>query len=243
MALHEQGHGAQLTHIIDATAVMHYAIANGQSKRTLNTASDVAGANDVFAYSIPATCSFTAPVAGPNCALPVELTVFDAQYQPGRGTLLTWATATEKNSAYFAVESQEEGAPGWVEVLRLPAAGSSVGPRRYEARDPRLLSGPRFYRLRQVDFDGQTAYSPVVSVSGQEAGLALYPNPVADRLEVSGPAGAGRLVLYDLLGREAVRYALHPGPNTVDVAALRPGLYLVKWTDGRTTRRGRLQKL
>ena len=129
-----------------------------------------------------------------------------------------------------------------MEVLRQSAAGTSTSSRTYEARDPRLLSGTCYYRLRQMDADGRTSYSPVVAVVGSETGLALYPNPVADRLQVSGPAQAGQLVLRDLTGRELARFELLPGPNEVNVAGLRPGLYLVEWTDGRTTRRRRLQK-
>ena len=44
--LHEMGHGHQLNHTIDATAVMHYAIAATQVKRTLN-ANEIAGATFV----------------------------------------------------------------------------------------------------------------------------------------------------------------------------------------------------
>lgn len=248
VALHEQGHGAQLTHIIDAAAVMHFSISNGQARRTLSTASDVAGVADVLAYSSPATCGFAAPVAtavpaGCSQPLPVELTHFTARYAAGGGTTLAWATASERNSAYFAVEARDEGGPAtWAEVLRQPAAGTSTAPRTYAAHDPRLLAGTRYYRLRQADADGRTSYSPPVAVAGLEAGLALYPNPVADRLQVSGPARAGQLLLRDLAGRPVARFALPPGPQTVDVAGLRPGLYLVEWTDGATVRRGQLQK-
>ena len=247
VALHELGHGTQLNHIIDPTAVMHFAIGNGQNKRVLSAVSDVAGGKDVFALSTTNPCSgFSLPIAAPvpaGCSpLPVELVSFAARYATGRGATITWATASERNSAYFAVEAQEEGRPAWAEVLRQPAAGTSTAARTYAARDPRLLSGTRYYRLRQADADGRTSYSPVVAVAGTETGLALYPNPVADRLQVSGPAQAGRLVVRDLAGRVVAHFELLPGPNEVAVASLRPGLYLVEWTDGLTVRRGRLQK-
>ena len=244
VALHEQGHGAQLTHLIDGTAVMHYAIANGQSKRTLSAASDVAGANDVFAYSIPATCGFAPPVAGPNCSLPVELVSFQARYETGRGTVLTWTTASEQNSAYFAVEARDENEPaGWREVLRQPAAGHSVGPRRYTAFDARLLGGRRYFRLRQADLDGRIQFSPLVAVTGQENSLTVYPNPSAGRVQISGLATAGRLSCYDLAGREVARIELPAGPGEIDLRALPAGLYQLEWTDGSRWHRTRLEKL
>ena len=243
VALHEQGHGAQLTHLIDGTAVMHYAIANGQSKRTLNAASDVTGANDVFAYSITATCGFIAPVAGPACPLPVELVSFEARYETGRGTVLAWATASEQNSAYFAVEARDETEPaGWREVLRQPAAGSSAGPRRYTALDARLLSGRRYFRLRQADLDGRMQFSPLVVVAGRENSLTVYPNPSAGRVQISGLATAGRLSCYDLAGREVARIELPVGPIEIDLRALPAGLYQLEWTDGSSRYRTRLEK-
>ena len=251
VAVHELGHATQLGHVINTAAVMHFSIANGQNKRTLGTSDDLTGGRDEVAFSTTSNTAACGTPPGPHmrlvlagCApLPVELVAFKARYQAERGTLLAWATASERNSAYFAVESQEEGTPQWKEVERQLAAGSSSSPRTYAARDPRLLSGTRYYRLRQVDHDGSTSYSSLITVSGLESGLALYPNPVADRLQVSGPAQAGRLTFYDVMGNKVTGFELVAGPNDVDVSALRPGFYLVEWADGRTVRRGRLQKL
>ena len=251
VALHEQGHGIQLGHVIKPGAVMHFNIGNGKSQRTLGTTDDLAGGRDEVAFSATAnsaSCGTLAPAAHKplllaGCSpLPVELVSFEARYAAGWGATVIWTTASERNSDYFAVEAQENSSSAWVEVLRRPAAGSSTATHTYAGHDPRLLSGTRYYRLRQVDMDGRTSYSPVVAVMGAENGLALYPNPVTDRLQVSGPATAGRLLLRDLAGRVVNRIELKPGPNDVDVAHLRPGLYLVEWTDGHTTRRGRLQK-
>ena len=251
VALHELGHGIQLDHVINTAAVMHYSISNGQNKRTLGTADDLPGGRSEVQFSTSANTTACGPAPAPHtrltlagCSpLPVELTTFEARYEAGRGTYLQWATASERNSAYFAVEAQDEGSPAWSEVLRHPAVGTSNTAHAYDARDPRLLTGTRYYRLRQVDTDGSASYSPVAAVAGTEPGLALYPNPVVDRLQVSGPAESGRLVLRDLTGREVARFELTPGPNEVNVGFLRPGLYGVEWTNGRTVRRGRLQKL
>lgn len=248
VALHELGHGTQLNHIIDPPAVMHFAISNGENKRTLSAASDVAGGTDVFTFSNTNPCSplFSPPSAAAipaSCSpLPVELVSFEARYDAGRGTRLRWATASELRSAYFAVEAQEAGIGPWTEILRQPATGTSTSRRTYDVRDSRPLTGSRYYRLRQVDTDGQTSYSPVAAVAGAESDLVLYPSPVASRLHVSGPARTGRLVFYDFTGRAVAQFELMPGPHEVDVSPLRPGLYHVEWTDGLTSRRGRVQK-
>ncbi|PJJ60830.1 matrixin family metalloprotease [Hymenobacter chitinivorans] len=77
VALHELGHGQQLSHVIDPPAVMHFAIANGQNKRSLNPATDVVGGQDVLSFSTTNPCpSFAVPVLLPvatSCTAPLAL--------------------------------------------------------------------------------------------------------------------------------------------------------------------------
>jgi hypothetical protein len=67
------------------------------------------------------------------------------------------------------------------------------------------------------------------------AALALYPNPVRDRLTLAaGPELAGsQLSILSIEGRLVWRGTYHG--ETVDVSALRPGLYtlLAQTADGR----------
>lgn len=55
VALHELGHGHQLSHVISSGAVMHYAIAKGQTTRTLS-ANDITGGNLVTSNGFANTC-------------------------------------------------------------------------------------------------------------------------------------------------------------------------------------------
>jgi len=168
---------------------MHFNIGNGKSQCTLSTTDDLAGSRDEVAFSATAnSASCGALVAAAHkpqllagCSpLPVELVFFEARYAAGWGTIISWTTASERNSYYFAVEAQQNSSSAWVEALRRPAAGSSTVTHTCAGHDLRLLSGTRYYRLRQVDVDGRTSYSPVVAVMGAETGLALHPNPVTD---------------------------------------------------------------
>jgi len=249
VALHEQGHGGQLTHIISAAGVMNFSVGNGQSRRALDAATDVAGNQNVVDFSVGSTsgqrCNravFTASQAGCGSGpLPVRLTAFAARYEPSRGTSLRWSTASEQQSAYFGVESRADSSVAWREILRQPAAGTSPTPRQYAALDPRPLAGRRYYRLRQVDQDGTAAYSAVVVVVGAEAeaaGLLAYPNPVpaGGTLRLHGPLGGPGAVaqvrLLDAVGRCVARATAPAGVADFDLplTSLAPGLYLVEWT-------------
>jgi hypothetical protein len=252
VALHEQGHGAQLTHIISDTGVMSYALANGQTKRTLEANTDMAAGRDIMSFSTNATeddlCGvdqMTPSTAA--CPLPVVLTAFAARYQASQGTQLNWATASELHSEAFVVESQSTAAgDAWQAVGRLAAAGSSVTPRQYHFLDARPLAGTRYYRLRQLDQDGTVAYSPVVAVSANVAAeLAAYPNPARALAHLSGPLAAGataQVRLLDAAGRCLASLAGPAGQATFDLplAGVPAGFYLVEWEGGVGTSRVRL---
>lgn len=70
VATHELGHGHQLGHVINSPVVMHYSIANGQTKPNLN-ASDVAAGNYVIGKSLTSVCGRNAhnKLTAGNCPI------------------------------------------------------------------------------------------------------------------------------------------------------------------------------
>jgi hypothetical protein len=229
---------------------MNFAISNGATRRTLDTNTDLVAARDVVSYSTSANsterCSlplYRTPAA--EAPLPVQLTAFGARYQPSQGTLLSWATASESNSAAFIIESQDIAAGSWLAVARVAAAGTSSAPRQYQARDARPLAGTRYYRLRQVDQDGHETFSPVASVSATATELAAYPNPAAGTVHLSGPLAPGataQVRLLDATGRCVASLVGPAGLAAFDLPLARvpAGLYLLEWNGGAALARTRL---
>jgi hypothetical protein len=176
--------------------------------------------------------------------LPVQLTSFQAVLQNEYQAVLRWATATELNSDYFAVERSVDGV-SYYEVGRQSAAGTSSLARAYELRDPQPLTGLTYYRLRQVDKDKKVAYSAVVTLAptAREATQAnVYPNPVAGnangRLALRGLTDQKVTVrVTDMLGRVITTQQFQPATYTADVPLLLPaataaGIYSVTITAG-----------
>ncbi|UOQ77560.1 T9SS type A sorting domain-containing protein [Hymenobacter sp. 5516J-16] len=247
VALHEQGHGIQLGHIIRPGAVMHYAIAPNTKNRVLSAASDIAGGTAETNFSLSAvSCNYATYARQAPAPLPVTLVIFGAEAGPA-GVQLRWRTSVELNSRYFAVEAADDpAASSWTELTQLPAAGTSTTPRDYAYLDSRPLSGLRYYRLRQQDLDGTVQYSAVVTVApGASATLTAYPNPFTTELQVQLPAApAATLRLLDLTGR-SVYSALVPAAQTLLTLTppdLRPGVYLLEWRSGNQVQRTRLVK-
>ncbi|MGI4873509.1 MAG: choice-of-anchor Q domain-containing protein [Janthinobacterium lividum] len=178
--------------------------------------------------------------------LPVELLAFTAEAQP-TAALLRWTTASEHNSAYFAVERSLDGL-AFRELTQVAAQGQSLQMHAYTYRDaglPALLAhGPVYYRLRQVDQDGTRAYSPVRTLAAglPTATLAMQaaPNPLPDgaalQLVVQAAAGPATLTVYDALGRVClVQEVALTGADTLRLAAAGQwpaGVYVVRLVQG-----------
>ena len=111
--------------------------------------------------------------------LPVDLISFEARLVDNKAEL-TWATASEVNNDFFEVQRSEDGKE-WEVVGEVDGNGTVNEVINYNFTDPRPLFGKSFYRLRQVDFDGQFEYSHVVSINNHFTGEAMevlvFPNP------------------------------------------------------------------
>ncbi|MBT2556432.1 matrixin family metalloprotease [Hymenobacter sp. ISL-91] len=235
VAVHELGHAQQLSHLIMPSAVMHYAIARGQRSRTLAPASDIAGGRYVLR-----TRSFRPDVCGPAAMLPAPLASQLAMPVP-TGVEVQWATRGECYLSGFVLERAPlDTTAGWQLVAEVAA-----GPGPYRALDPQPLPGLSYYRLRLKRPDGSldTARPLLASPDATaQTGLSVFPNPFdrngpALRLQYGAGAAAGSLTLrfYDALGRyyggRRLDYA--PGLSLLPATLpdLRPGLYLLRWTD------------
>lgn len=75
--------------------------------------------------------------------------------------LITWKTAFESNNAYFVV-SRSTDAKNWTEMVRLNGAGSSTNTISYSVKDSQPEIEINYYKITQVDFDGEAAeYGPI----------------------------------------------------------------------------------
>ncbi len=191
-----------------------------------------------IAYNTYGISISTATRSAPPAPLPVELTTF-AGTVDARGTaLLHWATATERNSAYFALERSADGT-AFAEADRVAAAGTSSQPKAYQWPDPQRLAQPTYYRLRQADRDGAVHYSAVVALAPTPRvarQLEVYPNPSAGRdvqLLLRGFDGEMlTLRLTDALGRPVLAQRLAPAEAQYLAPlalprGLAPGTYLL----------------
>ncbi|SFQ24534.1 Por secretion system C-terminal sorting domain-containing protein [Hymenobacter arizonensis] len=142
---------------------------------TTTTTYTVTGTNTAGCTTASSTVTVVAP-------LPVELISFDAAWN-GKTPVLTWATATEKNSAFFDIERSFDGET-FKAVGKHDAAGTTSARTNYKFVDASLgqtAAAVVYYRLRQVDVSGEMAYSPVrtlqVAATAKAFNAEVFPNP------------------------------------------------------------------
>ncbi|AIZ64809.1 hypothetical protein PK28_16050 [Hymenobacter sp. DG25B] len=142
------------------------------------------------------------------------MTSFTATWT-GKHPTLNWATASERNSAYFDVERSLDGGRTFKVVGQVTGAGTATTRTDYKYDDMTLTQatvGTVFYRLRQVDLDKKSATSVVRSVQVPAAAhtfqAGVFPNPYENTVTVQfNTLGAGpvSITVHDVLGQRLLQ--------------------------------------
>jgi hypothetical protein len=117
--------------------------------------------------------------------LPVNFLSFTATAEK-TDVLLYWSTAQEQNSDHFEIERSSDNS-NFVSIGEVTAAHNSSSQTSYSFTDLSPVSGNNFYRLKEVDLDGNSIYSKVVSVNfggPPQNGIAVYPNPAHESFQL-----------------------------------------------------------
>lgn len=171
-------------------------------------------------------------------ALPVKLLFFTADQGKGKTALLQWATATETNNQYFEVQRSADAAT-WNAIGQVPGAINSVEELNYNLTDNSPLPGVNYYRLKQVDVDGNVSYSDIAELNftqdnGEDAAasLTLYPNPVVPNsslyMVLNGKDEIRHFLIATSLGQPLMSEDVSATPNyMISALKLHPGDYVV----------------
>lgn len=149
---------------------------------------------------------------GDGSLLPVEFLYVKAS-EGERSVLIEWATASETDNDYFTVEKSRDW-EHFETVGRVGGAGDSDELRTYKTIDTAPYPGISYYRIKQTDYDGNFAYSDLVSIeltynTLENASLTVYPNPTILEeglsIEATGltPGANVEMKVVSLEGKEA----------------------------------------
>jgi hypothetical protein len=103
----------------------------------------------------------------PAVTLPIELLSFNAKKYKEH-TELTWITASEKNSDYFIIEKGID-AYSFAEIGTVKASGNSLSMLKYSFQDYNTIMITTYFRLKEIDIDGNISELGVVFVKPNSA--------------------------------------------------------------------------
>lgn len=136
--------------------------------------------------------------------LSADLTSFDADLLGKNDVELSWTTASEVNNAYFAIEHSIDGT-NFKEIRKVAGAGSTQERQEYNFIDRMPVNGKNYYRLRQVDYDGNLNYSSIESVEVQtDVKVTIYPTLANDFIQIELKRGMQMNIefqIFDIAGR------------------------------------------
>ena len=126
-------------------------------------------------------------IANEENPLPVSLISFTATLQDN-GALLAWATASEYQNAGFNIQKSRDG-KHFFGLGFIPGKGNSVIKHQYKYIDA-TFDAASYYRLEQIDYNGNSAYSPIrflARAENQQPSFEIYPNPISSWLKIKSP--------------------------------------------------------
>jgi len=165
-----------------------------------------------------------------NTPLPVTLLNFDSRNVQNGSAELWWETASEQHSNYFELQ-HSLNAQDYTAITRLQAAGNSSSKITYNYHHDNLSNGLNFYRLKQVDLDGDFEfYGPITVHSHYEKSqLYITPNPTNGRIELQSEGGImSQVIVFNSIGaKELVLNNLNNYRVDVDLSGLSNGIYFI----------------
>ncbi len=164
--------------------------------------------------------------------LPVEMTSFKAR-SLNSTTMLTWQTATEFNNRGWEIQQSNDGI-NWKNIGWQGGHGTTLVEQDYRFTDYDPYIGENYYRLKQIDYDGRTEFSNIVSVhfKNHDNDINIFPNPATSAIFIksTNQNPIGNISLYNQIGQQIKHLKLSGdifGISQIDISDLPKGIYLL----------------
>jgi hypothetical protein len=180
----------------------------------------------------------------PNNTLPVELLYFTGKANVDN-IELNWATETETNNDYFEIQRSID-AVNYTTIGKIYGAGNSMSKIKYLFTDKSPNFGINYYRLKQVDYNGDYEIFNSISINwdgtkplNDDFDIMVYPNPYKSgdlniELKQIEPNTNIRILLTDVSGNIIFNApALVPVNSEINlipkaVSHLSQGIYILR---------------
>jgi hypothetical protein len=157
--------------------------------------------------------------------LPVELVNIEISSPNNRVVKMEWTSLSENNNAGFSIERSKD-AINWKEVEFIEGAGTSNSSRNYSITDEQPYQGVSYYRIKQIDLNGNSQYYDPKSITISNEILV---KPMGETVGISSLDGSEvKITLLDFSGR-SINYNSKSTDNDllIETNSLIPGIYII----------------
>lgn len=160
-----------------------------------------------------------------NAPLPVQLTSFDATLTNDNTTILSWSTSSESDNSGFEIETSTDGIE-FENIGFVKGTGNSNTLQHYHFKHANTKTA--YYRLKQIDFNGEYTYSNTVTVKNAITEARLTPNPFNDNIEVTANSTIQKVNIVDLTGKVVISQNINNNATNINTKDLQNGIYFIK---------------
>ena len=196
-----------------------------------------------LAFSVLPTLSDTETVCPVTTAvLPVELLSFTAELIPENKIRIDWQTASEIDCDYFIVYRSTDGIE-FSELQKIQGAGNSTKLSSYSIVDENIYNSKIiYYRLDQVDYNGNNHSSKVIPVALKPEDLSIisvYADYNLDQIKILLQSNCRNMLHFtitDAVGKVILRQNNPSGigfnATCLSSYGLSKGIYFLEVNDG-----------
>ena len=166
-------------------------------------------------YTVTAThptntsCQITSSVSvpGPTPCAPLPITWLDfSAVLENMEVKLNWTTINESNCKNYQVIRSTDGVN--FESIGSVNCNNKSSLNNYSFADSNPYSGPSYYRIEEIDFDGKSLYSAIEQVGADKWNVSVMPNPFTNQTEIMISGIHGQKIMLrviDMNGKELYR--------------------------------------
>lgn len=162
-------------------------------------------------------------------AMPVRWLHIAAVLNSNNTVSLNWETADEVQNKGFEVE-RSTNAKSFERIGFVEGMSESKDLQRYNFIDSQPLKSTSYYRLKQLDNDGNFSYSRIIAIvpDTDKLFLTLYPNPTTDEITVRSDLGIIKEVqIFSTNGTILLSKTAASEAITLSLNNLQSGIYLM----------------
>lgn len=186
-------------------------------------------------WTNPAASGSSCPgnIINTSIILPVTFGQFEVK-RNNRNINIDWSTLSEINNDKFIIQRASENTK-FENVGEVISAGNSFRQMNYNFVDKDLRSGMNYYRIQQIDLDGNFSYSETRQIKVELiSDILVYPNPSKNNIVLSS-ASYGMYRIFDAHGKIIKSINTEQTSNDIDISEFESGLYFIVGDQNKNT--------